>query len=171
MPMDELIAKMRSQITQKNSQIISESSQDGPIIVLKDDIIDINTSQSEIIAKNRFKLDFDSLRKYRDCDISEQESQCKDIPVKIIEVKESDCFKIAGHLWAIVKSIENYKGIENNVYKWELCDETGVISGSSSVYDSEISVGTIICLKNFSIWRINGNHLNIVKKNIKEIVN
>lgn len=166
MPMDELIAKMRSQITQRNTQMASESSQ-SELIVLKDEIVDVNTSQSEIFTKNRFKLDFDSLRKYRDA----EDTGCVGTPIKISEVKDSDSFKIEGPLWVIIKSIESYKGVETNVYKWEVCDESGVISGSSTVFDNEITVGTIICLKNFSIWKLGGNHLNIVKRNIKKIIN
>lgn len=173
MPMDELIAKMRSQITQVNTQKSTESSQDS-VIVVKDEIGEINTSQSEILVRNRFKLDFDSLRKYRDGKLEESENKSSlnnSNSIKISEIKDSDALKIEGTLWAIVKSKESYKGVETNVYQWELCDESGVIFGSSLEIDNEITIGTILCLKNFSIWRINGTHLNIVRKNIVKIVN
>lgn len=153
--MDELIAKMRSQVAQTQQETsISASNED--ILVIKE----ITTSQSDAIPKNRFKLDFDALKRHRSSE-----------NMKISEVKESDSLKIDGPLWAIIKSIETFKGIESNVYRWELCDESGVIFGSSVVFDGEISVGTIVCLKNFSVWRINGNHLNIVQRNIEKIVN
>jgi hypothetical protein len=197
--MDELIAKMRSQranstqsavqpdkvkIDPKTSKEVNEdkrcklnecliesdnesiqiinsnkNNEKGNFNEIKDEI---TTSQCEIL---KFKLDFDLLKKNRKLE-----------PLRISEVKESDFNKIDGPLWAIIKSIETFKGNNSNVFKWELCDETGVIFGSSIVgssiggFKDEISIGSIVKLTNFSIWKTNGNHLNIVERNIAKVI-
>ncbi|ELA41480.1 uncharacterized protein VICG_01464 [Vittaforma corneae ATCC 50505] len=165
--MDELIAKLRSQVseTQKNVQTDNsqtQSSLNDDVLVIKNEneLPEITTSQSDILPKNRFKLDFDILKKYRG-----------ENSMKISELKLCDLLKIDGPVWAIVKSIESYKGINGCVHKWELMDESGVIFASSIVSDQSISVGSIICISDFSVWNMGGNHLNIVDRNIKRILN
>lgn len=157
--MDELISKLRSQVseTQRND---SDSSQNEVIVVKNDPIQELTTSQSDSVPKNRFKLDFDLLRKYRSAE-----------SVRIADLKEWDSFKVDGHIWAIIKSIESFKGLNSSVYRWEIIDETGVIFGSSNVTDQNITIGCVVCMEGVSIWKCGGNHLNIVSKNIKRIIN
>lgn len=158
--MDELISKLRSQVaaTQKGTPEAS------PNEVQKSDedvmLYEINTSQAEMLPKSRFRLDFDVLKKYR-----------KDDAMKIFELKSYEALKVDGPVWAIVKSIESFRGMNDTVCKLELIDETGVIFASSTAVDSNIGVGSIICISDFSIWTANENHLNIVERNIKKVVN
>lgn len=164
LPMDELIAKLRSQVPETSTQ--PDNSQAPPslddVLVVKNekDFYEISTSQSDFLPRNRFKLDFDILKKYRD-----------GRSMKVSELKFCSFLKVDVPVWAIVKSIESYKGMSGNVYRWELMDESGVIFASSVVSDPNISVGSVICISDFSIWSIGGNHLNIVDRNIKKIVN
>jgi len=155
--MDELIAKLRSQPGE--SQKPPDASQDD-VPVLREDVLplEISTSQSEALPTNRFKLDLNVLRKHRHEDA-----------MRISEVKASDLLKISGPVWAIVKSIESYKGLTGCVYKWELMDESGVIFASSTVSDQNIAIGSVVCIADFSVWSQGGNHLNIVERNIKGI--
>lgn len=169
-PMDELISKLRSQVTQTQKDdsedditIVNNeiSLVNNEITIIKNDTVqELTTSQSDVITKNRFKLDFDLLRRYRPAE-----------SMKVSDLKECDLFKVNESLWAIVKSIESFKGLNGNVYRWEIIDETGVIFGSSNVNDQNISVGCIVCLEGFSIWKHGGNHLNIVSRNIKKVIN
>lgn len=159
--MDELIAKLRSQCSKTQNITDSQQSTVNPVASQNDSqILEITTSQSELLPKNRFKLDFDILKKYRGAS-----------SIKILELKSSNLLKITESVWALVKSIETFKGINGNVYKWELIDETGVIFASSIVANQEICVGSVICISGFSIWKINGNHLNIIDQNVVKVLN
>lgn len=164
--MDELISKLRSQSTQKQtSRIASQDSlNDVEGCTEKDaqavaEAFEITTSQSENIQQSRFKLDFDCLKRQRIGSF-----------LTVSEVKTSDLWKITVPLWVIVKSVEVFKGHRSSVYRWEVCDETGSIYGSSIVEDTKVKVGNIVCLYDFSLWKIEGNHLNIVERNIKKII-
>lgn len=161
--MDELISKLRSQVsgTQKEPESQQPTTQED-VLILKEDneLQEITTSQSDMLQKNRFKLDFDVLKKYRKAD-----------DITIAEVKEYDSFKMDGSLWAIIKSIEIFKGIYSNVFKWELIDETGMIFASSNVSEQTITVGSVVCLTDFSLWKTGGNHINVVDRNVKRIIN
>ncbi|KAM0680949.1 hypothetical protein GINT2_000731 [Glugoides intestinalis] len=161
--MDELISKLRSQVagTQKELESQQNSTQEDCLVIKEDnELQEITTSQSDMIQKNRFKLDFDILKKHR-----------KASDIKIGDVKECDSFKIDGPLWAIIKSIEVFKGIYSNVFKWELIDDTGMIFASSNVSDQTITVGSLVCLTDFSLWKTGGNHINVVDRNVKSVVN
>lgn len=147
--MDDLISKLRSQSTQRNKK--EETVEDHS---------EIPNSQSESDVLGRFRLDFDVLKKNRINDF-----------IMIEDVLKSSEFRIEKELWAIVKSVETYKGVSIPVYKWELCDETGIIYGSSLVGDTIVRVGNIVCLKDFALWKSEeNNHLNIVERNLKKTI-
>lgn len=158
--MDELISKLRSQVGETQKEVQESSQSDVVVLKNENEIHDLTTSQSDLLPKNRFKLDFDILRKYR-----------PEKSMKIVDLKECDSFKIDEPVWAIIKSIECFKGLNGCVYRWEIIDESGVIFGSSNVADQNVSVGSVVCLCNFSIWKFGGNHLNIVSRNIKQVIN
>lgn len=152
--MDDLLSKLRSQPTQKpKKQVENTKTKDEPTRE-----VDITTSQSDNIQLNRFKLDFDFLKKNRTGEF-----------ITVAQVKTSELYKIDDKLWGIIKSIEVFKGSKTLVYKWEICDETGVIYGSSIVGES-VCVGNIICINDFSLWKVNGNHINITDRNILQIL-
>lgn len=153
-PMDELLSKLRSQAS---SQKLSTQQEDD--IPESKDLPEITTSQSEGLRCNRFRLDFDFLRSHRTGEF-----------VSVADVRESELFRLDGPLWAMVKSIEMFRGTSKPVYRWELCDETGVIFGSSTVGDPTVTVGSVVCLANFSLWKFEGNHLNIVERNIRSVI-
>lgn len=158
--MDELIAKLRSQATETQRAQEIPSTNDMVITKECEMLNEATTSQADTPKATRFKLDFDVLRKHRESNA-----------MRISEVKSSDLLKIEGPLWAIIKSIESYKGVTGCVYKWELIDESGVIFASSVVSVPNITVGSVISISDFSIWRLSGNHLNILERNIREVLN
>lgn len=161
--MDDLISKLRSQVSNTQAPVASQpasSQSDVHVVKNEAELLDPTTSQCDVMVKNRFKLDFDILRKYREEDA-----------MMISDVKECEKFKFDGSIWAIVKSIEVFKGIESNVCKWELIDETGIIFASANVNDQSVTVGAVVCISDFSFWKISGNHLNITERNIKKIIN
>lgn len=151
-------------------QIVTNDTQENPNFTTEEinndilnenkEIFEITTSQSEELIHNRFKLDFEYLKEKR-----------TDNFITVSYVKTFEGNKIDNILWGIIKSIEIYKGISSTVYKWEICDETGVIYGSSLVDDTEVTVGSIVCLEDFSLWKIDSNHINIVRRNLKKVIN
>lgn len=161
--MDDLLSKLRSQVSQKTETAIHTQKESTSFIKIGEgeakEIFEINTSESEELSNHRFKLDFDNLKKTRTGNF-----------VTVNHVKDSEENRINGTMWGIIKSIEMFKGISCSVYRWEICDETGCIHGSSLIDDKEVTVGNIVCLENFALWKIESNHVNIVRRNLKRVI-
>lgn len=119
-------------------------------------ILDVTTSQGESQPAGCYRLDFDFLAAHRAADA-----------LTVAEAKKTPLYKIEQPLYALVKTVEV---IGADVCRWELCDETGTIAGSTCAHEGTAGPGDIVYLSGCSIWKINGNHLNIVNGNIKKII-
>lgn len=162
--MDELLSKLRSQVPPSQKPLEEHSSDDADQMSDSTEIpanngcLEITTSQSENPCCSRLRLDFDFLRRHRDSN-----------SISVADVKETELLRLDGPLWAVVKSMETFRDARKPVYRWELCDETGIIFGSSIVGDPTVTVGCVVCLVDFSLWKTGGNHLNIVERNIRSV--
>ncbi|KAI5169477.1 hypothetical protein PAEPH01_0749 [Pancytospora epiphaga] len=169
--MDDLVKRLR---TSQKAPIPSEEKQDTTHIVHPDiastvcstsepgtfkEVFNLATSQIER-SGSRFQLDFDLLRKHR-----EEDPEHKYITAA--EVRITPLYKIDRYFFSILKSVELFGC---GVHKWELWDETGIVFGSALVQDGTASIGDIVCLSNSSLWKIDGNHLNIVDSNIIKVI-
>ena len=123
--------------------------------VFEESVFDIHTLQFDMLRKSRFKLDFQRLYYYRGDDF-----------ITVSEIKKITEYKIHKPFYGLVKSVELFG---EDVYKWELCDDTGIIYASAYVNEDTVKVGDGIQLVDCSIWHFSDNHLNIVYDNIKEI--
>jgi len=127
-----------------------------PFLERREDLIEIHTSQSDVMNYNGFKLDFTELQKNRPGGSP-----------RVEDLKNFGEYKIEDEIYLMVKEIELFV---EGVYRVELCDETGVIEGSSTVGENEMRIGSLVCLREVSLWKIRGNHLNIVRENVKRVV-
>lgn len=67
--------------------------------------------------------------------------------------------------------IKSVKRFSDNVSLIEFIDENGVIEGScNKSLENVLVVNGIIKIKNFSVWRINKAHINLVEENILKIL-
>lgn len=171
--MDELIAKLRGTQPEKQEAGRQEDSrQDTPKRLCKSstetpdlseacaddsEAIEITTSQGDHPGRG-FQLDFDLLQRHR---------SAAEEHMTAAEVRRTPLYRLEHPFYALVKSIEPFG---NNVHRWELCDETGVVSGSSRVREGVAGVGDVVCLSRCSLWKASCNHLNIVDANIKTVV-
>lgn len=103
-----------------------------------------------------FKLDFDYLARHREPGSAHIE-----------DVLRMPGYKMESPLCVFVKSTDVFG---DGLARWELCDETGVVYGTSAVSMDRVTVGDIVCLENCSLWKFEENHLNVVDENVKRVV-
>ncbi|ADM11738.1 uncharacterized protein Eint_061330 [Encephalitozoon intestinalis ATCC 50506] len=185
--MDELISQIRNTETKERDEASSlENDSDHPMDdtaskdlsdedphnpfnqeevekTLDEDEEDIHelTSSQVSTPLHIMKLDFNVLKQIR------REIQAK---MDIDEIKKSKKYKVEGEFTGIIKKLDMFGG---DVACLELVDESDSIYGSCSqrvVDEFGLKVGAIIVLSNCSLWKINGNHLNIVSENIRKAV-
>lgn len=120
----------------------------------EDTFVDIRTSQSDFIDDRRFQLDFNLLRRKRESD-----------HLTVLEAKKMTELRLFKPLYGMIKSVEMF----GDIYKWEICDETGIINGSAYVRENTVKVGDAVQLCDCALWKFDENHLNIVYENIKGI--
>ncbi|KAI5152366.1 hypothetical protein ENBRE01_2775 [Enteropsectra breve] len=163
--MDDLLAKLRSTQSEPprkrdlktlHAEIdvierINESIKNAS----DEEEINVCDSEADLSNVGPFKMDFERLERHR-----------KGEYMNAIEIKGSTEYKIALPFYGLIKSIEKFG---QNVYKWEMCDETGYICGSVLAQSLAVEIGDIVKLKGCSLWHIDEAHLNIVERNIIEI--
>ncbi|AFM98504.1 hypothetical protein EHEL_061350 [Encephalitozoon hellem ATCC 50504] len=126
----------------------------------KDDVHELTSSQVPT-SFHIMKLDFDVLSRVK------KENQ---VDADINKIKGSKKYKIENLFAGIIKKL-NVFGADTACL--ELVDESGSICGScplSVVDEFGLKVGTIVLLSKCSLWKINGNHLNIVASNINKVI-
>lgn len=138
--MDELLSQIRTAKSTARNKKGDES------------VLEITSSQADRENVISYDADMDLIAKYR-----------TDESIKAIEIKRGTEYKINRPFYGFIKRVER----DGDVFIWEVCDETGSIKGSSTVSER---VGSIVCLKGCSVWRITENHLNIVEGNITRLV-
>ncbi|CAD25497.1 hypothetical protein [Encephalitozoon cuniculi GB-M1] len=124
------------------------------------DAHDLTSSQAPA-SLHIMKLDFDVLSQVK------KESQ---VEIDIERIKDSKKYKVEGIFAGIIKKLSAFG---SDTACLELVDESGSICGScplSAVDEFGLKVGTIILLSKCSLWKINGNHLNIAGVNIMKVV-
>lgn len=87
--------------------------------------------------------------------------------VTAFEVSRLSQYRIHKPFWGMVKGIERFG---SSVCRWEMCDETGTVFGSTCVHEDTAAIGDVVCLENCGVWRLKENHLNIVPGNIKKVI-
>jgi hypothetical protein len=118
--------------------------------------LDELTSSQYVTPFTIMKLDFDRLRSIK-TDLS------------IIYVLNAKEYKINEELVIIIKKIEKFT---SEICHMEMVDESGSIGCScmySVVKDTGIRIGSIIKIQGFSLWKMEVNHINLVRRNITEI--
>ncbi|KAL6121487.1 hypothetical protein NUSPORA_01574 [Nucleospora cyclopteri] len=135
------------EINKQNNSFLSETS-------FTNDTLIIRTSQPDILAESTNKLSLNSL--------FDKLKELNRKHLKINKIKEAEEFKVNKEFYVIVKNKEIFR----DTYKLELVDETGNITGHTNI--QEINVGNILLLKNCSLWKLEGNQLNIVRENLIE---
>ncbi|RVD91723.1 hypothetical protein TUBRATIS_18160 [Tubulinosema ratisbonensis] len=104
------------------------------------------------------QLDLDTLKSHRK--IEENNSAL---------VINSSKLKFDSEFVFYIKSVKRFSECVSLV---ELVDEKGVLEGScNKALESVLIINSIIKIKDFSVWRINKAHINLVEENIIEIIN
>ncbi|KAF9762088.1 hypothetical protein NGRA_2227 [Nosema granulosis] len=159
--MDEILAKLR-----KSTQVKEEPSSNPPVV--EDFSFDSSTlqeSEPDTLGEPTssqcqtpfqiMKMNFEKITMLRD-------SECTTIE----EVNRSQEYKIHTTLLCIVRKIIRFT---RDVVSLELIDDTGSISCSCTadlLKEFNIKLGIVLKMKDFSLWRINSNHINLVKCNL-----
>ncbi|KAH9411194.1 hypothetical protein HK407_07g11860 [Ordospora pajunii] len=121
---------------------------------------DLTSSQTHS-ALQIIKLDFELL---------EQLKIEHNISTDIRSIKNSKAYKVECEFAGIIKKLDRFG---KDVVSIEITDQDGSISGSCTLADSkefELKVGSILVLEKCSLWKVNGNHLNITSLNIKKVI-
>ncbi|AFN83226.1 hypothetical protein EROM_061350 [Encephalitozoon romaleae SJ-2008] len=140
---------------QENLEETPDSEEDT-----KDDCHELTSSQVPI-SFHIMKLDFDALAQVK------KENQ---VEIGIDKIKCCKKYKIENVFAGIIKKLSVF-GADTACL--ELVDESGSICGScplAVVDEFGLKVGTIVLLSKCSLWKINGNHLNIVGANIRKVI-
>ncbi|KAM0672100.1 hypothetical protein CWI42_070420 [Ordospora colligata] len=119
------------------------------------------TSSQTHSALQIIKLDFELL---------EQLKIEHNISTGIRSIKNSKAQKIECEFAGIIKKLDKFG---KDVVFIEITDQDGSMSGSCTLADSkelELKVGSILVLEGCSLWKVNGNHLNITSLNIKKVI-
>lgn len=83
-------------------------------------------------------------------------------------ILESTDLKFNEEYSFLIKSIKKFS---ENVTVLELIDEFGLVEASCMKnLENMFNVNDILVINNFSVWRINKPHINIVEENIKNII-
>lgn len=163
--MDEILAKLRKS-TQKSPKKIESPKKTAqtPEEVFIDDSFDSSdishieepTSSQYVTPFTIMKLDFDRLKNIK-------------TGLSITDIINTKDSKINEEIVLIVKKIEKYT---TEICHMEMVDDSGSIGCScmySLVKDTGIKIGSIIKIKGFSLWKMEINHINLVRKNILKI--
>lgn len=119
------------------------------------------TSSQGQTSFHMLKLDFDMLRQVR---------EERGARICVADIRRSKKYKIDEVFAVIVRKLDRFS---KDVTRMELVDEDGVISGSclsGVVNEFGVRPGSIMILCRFSLWKTNGNHLNITAANIEEVI-
>lgn len=129
--------------------IVMDIIRKGPSV--EEEVLEITTSQAENDYQGHFEPNFDLISHYRTSS-----------SITALQLKRATELKIYRSFYCFIKTVIPM----GDIFRWELYDETGTICGSSTV---NASPGTLVCLRDFSLWRICENHINILKENVTEV--
>lgn len=153
--MDEILAKLRKSTQTKEDSVEEMSFDSSTLQDYETDTLEEPTSSQCQTPFQIMKLDFDNIKMLRDGDCTTVE-----------EVSKSQEYKIFSKLICIVKKIIRFS---RDAVSLELIDDTGTIGCSCTtelLKEVNIKIGTILKIKGFSLWKINANHINLVKCNL-----
>ncbi|KAI4291574.1 hypothetical protein PAPHI01_0848 [Pancytospora philotis] len=150
----------------------AEQSDDGA----GDADLELTTSQIDK-QLSAFQLNFEQLAQAREAECAllraaaskkaPVDSSSEEEYITAAEIRRLPLYRIDRPFYAILKSVECYGA---DVCRWELCDETGVVFGSTCAREEAAAIGDVVCLSRCSLWKIKENHLNIAQSNIVKVI-
>ncbi|EOB13595.1 hypothetical protein NBO_66g0054 [Nosema bombycis CQ1] len=157
--MDDILAKLRKsnnikEEVKENSEIIEDFTFESSQLEESDYSMEPTSSQCQTPFQIN-KLDFDKIKSLRSPDC-----------ITILEINKSQEYKIPNVLLCIIRKVIRFS---KDAVCLELIDDTGTIEASCTselMKEENFKSGIVLKIQNFSLWRINSNHINLVKSNL-----